>query len=291
MITSCPFCFSTQNVSTVFENTYFNGKIFEYRKCLECKLIYVQPFPSHDDYVAMYPTTYQGEINLDTLYRNENSKIIKLINQYSNKKKLLDYGCGNGSFILQAQENKFECTGVEFSNELIISLSKQFNNVNFQNIIEFENKNEKFDIIHISNVLEHLINPFEVIQNLKRRLNDDGIFIISGPIENNLSLALVFRKLFFGVRKYFLNKNNNHAPFHIFYSNSTNQSLFFTKSELSELYFEVKEIAWPFPSNLRDSKGLAKKLMYFIAKLSIFFSLFNKKLGNNFIYVGCKKKS
>lgn len=284
----CPFCKNKAAKSTVFENTLFNNKTFEYKKCSACKLIYVQPFPNQEDYIAMYPPSYQGEIIEDAEYERDFNKIISLVEKHAKGKKILDFGCGNGAFLAQAAKKKYEGFGIEFDDNLIAELKKKHKNCRFDSVSNFVNNTEKFDVIHMSNVLEHLTNPKEVMEQLQKNLNNDGIFLIYGPIENNYNIALLVRKLFFFTRKIILKKNNTHAPVHIFYSNAKNQSNFFKHLDLNEIVFEINEQAWPFPSSLSEAKGLTKRVMFLIAKFSQFISNIFPKMGNIFLYVGKK---
>lgn len=285
----CPFCSSNKFSSTVFENTHFNQKIFEYIKCNNCKLIFVQPFPIQEDYIAMYPPSYQGEIIEDEDYPRDFKKIIGFIEKYSKGNKILDFGCGNGSFLAQATKKGYKGFGIEFDDNLIAKLKEKHKNCKFDSVSNFANNTEKFDIIHMSNVLEHLTNPKDVMIQLKENLSENGIFIIYGPIENNFNLALLVRKFFFLSRKLLLNRNNTHAPTHIFHSNAKNQKQFFVDLNLKQHYFEIDEQCWPFPDSMKEANSFSKKIMFFIAKFSQFISSTFPSMGNIFLYVGSKK--
>ena len=61
----CPFCSSTEYKESYLPDTFFNEKLFHYVECINCKLIYVTPFPTQEDYIAMYPPSYQSGVNWD----------------------------------------------------------------------------------------------------------------------------------------------------------------------------------------------------------------------------------
>jgi len=63
MSQTCPFCFSGEHTSSYLPSTFFNNKRFDYVKCINCKLIYLNPFPVADDFEKLYPATYQSGIN------------------------------------------------------------------------------------------------------------------------------------------------------------------------------------------------------------------------------------
>jgi 2-polyprenyl-3-methyl-5-hydroxy-6-metoxy-1,4-benzoquinol methylase len=156
-------------------------------------------------------------------------------------------------------------------------------------IDEFFKSEDKFDIIFLSNVLEHLTNPKEIMQLLKGRLTDNGLFVLEGPIENNFNLTQLVRKTLFFIRKYIFRKKASHVPTHILYSNRKNQEQLFKDIGLETLYFDIDESNWPFPSNYADCKSMMQKAMYWIATFSVKMSKNFPWWGNNFTYIGKKK--
>ncbi len=281
----CLFCQNKRNTSTVFLDTYFNGKLFKYKKCTNCKLIYLNPLPSLNDFVVMYPLSYQGEI--DTKNYNHYEYIFNLIEKFNTNKKILDYGCGRGGFLIEANYRNYNCLGTEFNADLISSLSSAFTNISFLTIDNFQKySEEKFDIIFLNNVLEHLINPIEIMEDLKKHLNPEGIFILQGPIEDNFNFGLLIRKIYFFIEKYFLGKKAKHAPTHIFHSNHKNQLTFFNSIKLKKLHYQIDEHPWPFPSINDSTKGIKNVFMYYVGQLSLVLKKLNKNWGNTYIYIG-----
>lgn len=283
----CLFCDNTQTHSTPFEDTVFNNKTFEYVQCSKCDLIFVQPLPTMDDITKMYPVEYQGALAgnaygaYDFLFER-----IKTLGTY---KTILDYGCGGGRFVVEAVEKGFEVTGTEYNPDLVANLTKTFPKATFLTIDDFYKSDKKYDIIFLSNVLEHLTNPKEIMLKLKERLSENGIFALEGPIENNFNLTQITRKIMFWVRKNIFNKKASHVPTHILYSNRKNQEELFKNIGLETLYFKIEESNWPFPSNYKDCDTMMKKVMYFIATFSVKMSKVFSFWGNNFTYIGKKK--
>jgi 2-polyprenyl-3-methyl-5-hydroxy-6-metoxy-1,4-benzoquinol methylase len=103
-------------------------------------------------------------------------------------KYFLEFGCGNGAFgnlvkkkvncfyegiepvvefaeLAKQNLDKVSCTTVE---DFIINYKKSYVKV-------------KYDIIVFNDVLEHLIDPYFVIENMKDLLNDEGTIVASIP--------------------------------------------------------------------------------------------------------------
>jgi 2-polyprenyl-3-methyl-5-hydroxy-6-metoxy-1,4-benzoquinol methylase len=297
---SCLFCRHTNYTLSYLPDTFFNGKRFRYIKCSNCNLIYLDPLPAQEDYSAMYPPEYQNGVD-KTILKDKYQKLpglrfsygeqFDLIKKSCEGKTLLDYGCGNGNFIANAQEEGLVCSGAEFNSDQVKILSENFPGVNFYTISALlSNDLVKFDIIRLSNVLEHLDDPVSIIEKLSAKLNPGGLLLVEGPIETNFSVALLFRKSYFIFRK-LANKGwtVSHPPTHLLFANRKNQRDFFTRiPKLQEVDFLIKEAGWPFPEKWSSASGAGGKIKFLIAKLSIVMSSVIRIWGNTFLYAGKK---
>lgn len=285
---TCLFCGSNNIGSAPYENAVFKSKIFEFRKCRNCKLEFLDPMPSIEDLSAVYSTEYIGDIFLTP--NGSYNWLFDKIKTKSNLNYVLDFGCGGGRFITEAKAKGYKVKGVEFTNNVVENLKNSIQGVEFQTVDELwgQMEGDFYDIIFLGNVLEHLPNPTEIISKLKDKIKKGGLLILEGPIESNISLATSVRKFFFGLRKK-MGKVAYYLPKHLFYSNAKNQLEFFEKFNFETLYYDVQESSWPFPVYLKDCKSPQSFILYFIAKLSIWISGFNKYWGNNFVYIGLKK--
>ncbi|MBV6484724.1 MAG: hypothetical protein KFKLKKLM_01235 [Flavobacteriales bacterium] len=283
MIT-CLFCNNQKYKNTAYEDTVFNNKVFKYVKCTSCGLVYVNPLPNNDDLIKMYPVEYQGELVSTPSGCYDN--LFKIIAKSGKFSSILDFGCGGGKFVIEAIIKNYKVTGVEFNPELVKNLKSNFQNADFYTTSDFFNQNKKFDIIFLSNIIEHLINPLETMLMLKQKLNENGIFVIEGPIENNMNLTKLFRKSIFYIRKTIFNKQVTHTPTHVLYSNRKNQEEFFKKIGLTTFYYKIDEINWPFPMSFKECNSLKKMLLFLIASVSVKFGKVIPSWGNVFLYIG-----
>ena len=91
--------------------------------------------------------------------------------------KILDFGCGPGTFTGYFHSKGFKVIGVDFSNKMLKIAKNLFPDIRFvkKDIINYKSK-EKFDGIFVKNVLFHI--PKEdidsVFENIKAMLKDDG---------------------------------------------------------------------------------------------------------------------
>ena len=108
------------------------------------------------------------------------------INTYSNKtlknQKILDVGCGGGIFCEPLARLGADVTGIDTNKKAIQSakshaksqkLKINYLNTNLAGI----NNKEKFDIITCMEVLEHVDDVSTVLQNIKKKLKKNGLFV------------------------------------------------------------------------------------------------------------------
>ncbi len=105
-------------------------------------------------------------------------KKLKLINSFNTKSKtILDIGAGTGDFLSICKKNNWLVNGVEPSdNAKKLAFDKGITLENDINIYD-----EKFDIITMWHVLEHIANLEEYIIKLKSLLKENGVLVIAVP--------------------------------------------------------------------------------------------------------------
>ena len=112
---------------------------------------------------------------------NLNRKL-KLIDSLSTKsKRLLDVGCGTGDFICLANNKGWTVAGLE-PNEQARNIAKSKNGDVVFDATEWENlSDQKYDIISLWHVLEHLPDPTEALKKYFEILAEDGYLILAVP--------------------------------------------------------------------------------------------------------------
>ncbi len=289
MSVKCIFCGSEEIGEASFpRSTRFNGKVFNYMSCKKCDLIFLNPLPVEDDYVAMYPVAYHDEAYFKEVPRNYDTLHGYIKKVSSNAKTVLDYGCGDADFLRYMADKGYEGTGAEFNPKLVDRLNASFQNIKFKTIDDFWNNDKTlYDVINLGDVLEHITAPKDLLEKLSTKLSADGILVVAGPIENNFTLGLVLRK--FTSDTFRKNVVADHTPHHIFYSNASNQQLVFKLAGFQQQFFKITEMLWPYPEQFSFHPVTA--VQYLLGQLSILYSKTNPtKIGNRFTYIGRKQQ-
>ncbi len=112
--------------------------------------------------------------------------IIKLIN--TQPSKILDVGCGAGLLAKEIKSRYPNCkvTGLEADPELAIKASEYCDQViqlNLNSLEDLTNNllDKDFDLIILADILEHLIFPEKILNQLKSHLSQNGHVITSLP--------------------------------------------------------------------------------------------------------------
>ncbi len=130
------------------------------------------------------------------LHQIKSHRMSYILNQINNRNirnlKILDVGCGGGIICEPLARLGAKVTGIDFAPNNIIAAKmhskKNKLKINYINKdIEKSKLDEKFDIILMFEVLEHLDDWKKTIKNIKKNLNKNGLIIISTINRNLLS--------------------------------------------------------------------------------------------------------
>lgn len=173
---------------------------FSIVKCNKCNLIYVNPILDSEKYLKAYQSkTYQNIVKSlgekSHIYRvkrfgEERTNYLK--NFLKNKKKinLLDIGCSTGFFIEAAKKEGWNCEGLELNPSAVNFGLKRGLRI-FQSTLENFKTKKKYDIITLFDVLEHLSNPRQMINQTKKLLKKNGLLYVYVPNWNCASRILM----------------------------------------------------------------------------------------------------
>lgn len=156
-------------------------------KCLNCGLIYAHPQPSEEHLDAVYKEGYfNGSCHSDylmekKLYLNRFQQRLKEINSFKTKGRLLDVGCAVGYFLETVRQAGWEVSGVEVSDFAAGYARKAGIEVFTGKLEEAEYPDQRFDVVTLWHVLEHVKDPSGCLRETHRVLNNDGLLAVEVP--------------------------------------------------------------------------------------------------------------
>lgn len=181
----------------------YNGKL-RVVLCRNCGLCFLNPQPSHEEYVEYYTTKNKDrKFELETFYEDKhyqtNSYIKWLIKNTNIPKNasILELGCGKGA-LLYSLKNEFDftnLTGLEIS-PTYAKLAEGANasaKIYNEDVLNNTLPKNSYDVVFALAFLEHMNNPKELLQEIASLLKPGGYAYFVTPD----LYGMTFRNKFF----------------------------------------------------------------------------------------------
>jgi 2-polyprenyl-3-methyl-5-hydroxy-6-metoxy-1,4-benzoquinol methylase len=124
---------------------------------------------------------------------NENTSWYKAYNFIPNQSLVLDIGCSSGNFgKVLINDKKCIVDGIEINTTDAKRASKILRKVWVKDIEKdkLDYLNDKYDVIYLGDVIEHLVDPISVLKNIKKYLSKKGFILFSIPNMGYLEVRL-----------------------------------------------------------------------------------------------------
>jgi 2-polyprenyl-3-methyl-5-hydroxy-6-metoxy-1,4-benzoquinol methylase/Zn ribbon nucleic-acid-binding protein len=175
---SCPVCQADQPQKLWLKD---GGS---YVKCSKCHMCYLNPVFTDQaikDFYVGYPTTQADVVkNESEFYRRIYERGLSLISKFTSQGALLDVGCSSGFFLDVAREKGWKTNGIELNQkELAVAVSN--GHPVHQKVLEDCQFLEKFQVISLWDVFEHIKNPTSFLSAIRENLAPGGVLFIQTP--------------------------------------------------------------------------------------------------------------
>lgn len=163
--------------------------------------MYLNPMPEKEELNKFYSKVYYSrQSKIEKTYASLlRDRRVCMLMKIKKRGRILDVGCGDGSFLLCFKKRGWEVYGLDTS-ETAYKLAKEKLTDNIVNN-ELENchfPNRYFDVVTLNHVIEHILNPIKTLEEINRILKDNGILFISTPNIGSLQFK-VSREKWFGL--------------------------------------------------------------------------------------------
>jgi 2-polyprenyl-3-methyl-5-hydroxy-6-metoxy-1,4-benzoquinol methylase len=109
-------------------------------------------------------------------------RLLKRLQPSGSGTRLLDFGCGGGQFLVEAQAEGFDVSGLEINRDLANFVTDTYTFPVFRGLLNDPSFGlPQFDLILSSQVFEHLSYPREILERLVKHLNSPGLILIEVP--------------------------------------------------------------------------------------------------------------
>jgi 2-polyprenyl-3-methyl-5-hydroxy-6-metoxy-1,4-benzoquinol methylase len=102
--------------------------------------------------------------------------------------RLLDVGCGNGSFLALARQAGWQVQGLDFDVDAVKAAQSRGLDVQHGGLEALENQRECYDVITLCHVIEHLHDPVQALHRLYGLLKPGGVLWLDTPNMNSLGV-------------------------------------------------------------------------------------------------------
>lgn len=181
--------------------------IFTYEQCCQCGWIRQNPRLGDTDLQSYYPNNYVafvGAIEDEKGFWNRWDRRYGLIKRrkgierFVSVGRILEVGCGTGVFLNEMRRHGWSVYGIEPNTYAANYAYTRFNLEVFRGTLEqFELAHKSFDVIYLSNVLEHLATPAQSLRRMAYALKPGGLLALSIPNLESLDRRL-FRESWIG---------------------------------------------------------------------------------------------
>lgn len=194
----CPCCGRDDSCFVLSKNSY------DLVECRGCRLIFVNPMPVQEEVEEFYRRQYYDQAAFREVmgfphhYLDERDPVevqsivpvLVLLERFQSPATLLDIGCGDGMFLRVAREWGWHGTGVEPSVEAAKMAAAHGLHVINAPVTQAALPEHSFDAISCLQVIEHVLEPVELLRCAHRWLRPGGVLLVSTPNAHSLERRL-----------------------------------------------------------------------------------------------------
>lgn len=170
-------------------NIAFWGKGSTFIRCNNCEICYRYNMPSVEELNEIYFSCYSknnilaGSTSMSSGNKSLANQVAFISRLIKAPAKILDFGAGTGELIKILSDEGYIVRGCEFSKN---ARNKAKNSLGFDLYSSVEGIQEKFDLIVGIEVIEHLLEPQNIMIKLYDLLEDHGAIYITTPNTNGI---------------------------------------------------------------------------------------------------------
>jgi SAM-dependent methyltransferase len=156
--------------------------------CLGCGVARFEPMPSQEEIATFYPPAYYGA--LGTKFRPLIEWAVRLVGSRRARflarglapgSRVLDVGCGRGVLLRELADRGFSAHGFEVSAEAVRGVDPRAETRVAARLADADYPEASFDQVILWHVLEHVRQPRETLEEVRRLLRPAGRVVVAVP--------------------------------------------------------------------------------------------------------------
>ncbi len=186
---ACPVCRAPDAQEALVQQT--NGRAYPFLRCSQCGLLFVSIPPTDQElrdwydhrWVEEYEERSAEEQQVDQQLQEQRfrHRLAEMRRFASQGRRLLDIGCQNGTFLVLARAEGWEPRGVELAPAAVEQARQQGLDVVAGTLAQARFPAASFDVVTLWHLLEHLPQPLELLEEIRRILKPRGLLAIETP--------------------------------------------------------------------------------------------------------------
>ncbi len=192
----CPICGSTEFTNRyIIKDHSISKEDFALVSCDNCSFLFTNPRPVENQLSKYYSSedyiSHQNKATnpINWIYRIARHFTLNwkrnIISRYQKHGAALDIGCGTGHFLSKIAGAKWSVVGIEPDNTAKSIAASQLPKGLFLDSLYELPIEQKFDLITLWHVLEHVPHLNEYLNKIKKHLKPTGTLIIAVPNHNS----------------------------------------------------------------------------------------------------------
>jgi SAM-dependent methyltransferase len=151
-------------------------------KCRNCGFVFIGRIPTVEELEAFYGTyAYGHEQYLSPITVQRYHELLDEFEPYRKTGRLIDVGCGQGFFLTEAAKRGWEVYGTEYSAAAVDYCASKGIRMTRGKLDASHWPAGFFDVVTSFEVLEHINNPNEELEQMKQLLRPGGLFYATTP--------------------------------------------------------------------------------------------------------------
>jgi 2-polyprenyl-3-methyl-5-hydroxy-6-metoxy-1,4-benzoquinol methylase len=182
---ACPLC-GLANTERIYTRTAYQ-QVWHLARCSSCGLHFTDPPPTqremHSFYEGDYHTELQNPAFMDRAFGPKYRRYLNFVSPHLRANAAtLDVGCATGLFPKMLKDAGYQAEGIEL-NTASAAWGRENYRVPIQEgtLEDLLVSSRKFDLISMTDVLEHTLSPPAEVHKVHGLLNEGGHFLVTFP--------------------------------------------------------------------------------------------------------------
>jgi len=217
----CLLCRSSESSLLVigYDRMQAREEDYVYCRCVSCGLVALTPLPKPEEIPGLYPEHYLPHLGwrdrerdklinrlaikyfygvaslcrsrlLRYMFRALSSRVMKGIREPHGANRLLDVGCGSGNLLERYQALGWSVRGIETSVRACTVCHERGLEVHQGTVFDAPFGRRQFDLILLNHVIEHVLDPIDVLKRVAEFLAPEGKLIVTTPNINGIGFSM-----------------------------------------------------------------------------------------------------